>query len=144
MASGCLFCRIASGKIAETALMYSNEKYAVFKDHKPVAQHHYLVVPKDHFGKINTLTIENVDMIKEMEHIGKQLLNEKVNKDSGTVINEDALLGFHWPLCLVEHLHMHAIYPASSMSLFNRNVIFSKKLSFGTVDMAIDLLSNKQ
>ena len=40
MANGCLFCRIAGEKIAETALMYSNEKYAVFKDHKPILRHY--------------------------------------------------------------------------------------------------------
>ena len=140
MSISCLFCRIASGKVAETSLIYTSDKYAVFKDHKPVAQHHYLVVPKDHFGKISTLSKANIDMIKEMEQIGNQVL-ENVNFDSGTTVNQDCLLGFHWPLCLVDHLHMHAIYPASAMSTFNRSVIFSKKLSFGTVDMAIELLS---
>ena len=141
MSTSCLFCRIASGKVAETILIHSSEKYAAFKDHKPVAQHHYLIVPKDHFGKISTLTKENVNMIKEMERIGKQVLQNNISVDNGIDVNQDSLLGFHWPLCLVGHLHMHAIYPASSMSLFNRNVIFSRKLSFGTVDMAIDLLS---
>ena len=141
MSVSCLFCRIACGKVAETSLIYTSEKYAVFKDHKPVAQHHYLVVPKDHFGKISTLTKDNIDMIKEMEQIGKQVLENNVNFDSGTNVNQDSLLGFHWPLCLVDHLHLHAIYPASAMSTFNRNVIFSKKLSFGTVDMALEHLS---
>ena len=63
MSLSCLFCRIASGKVAETSLIYTSEKYAVFKDHKPVAQHHYLIVPKNHYGKISTLDKGNIQMI---------------------------------------------------------------------------------
>ena len=53
---------------------------------------------------------------------------------------EDVLVGFHWPLTLISHLHMHVIAPETSMNFLNRNVIFSKKLCFGTVESAIELL----
>ena len=140
MPRNCLFCRIADGKVVDTELIYSNEEYVAFKDHRPVAEHHYLIVPKVHFGKISTLNKENIKMVQKMEDIGKEILANRVGTPD---VMEDAVFGFHWPLCVVGHLHMHVIYPASSMSCCNRNIIFSKKLSFGTVDMALELLSKR-
>ena len=136
----CLFCRIANNEIAETELVFSNDDYAAFKDHKPASDHHYLIVPKRHFGKVSSLNIESIPMITKLEEIGQEVLQSKV----GDVINmEEALLGFHWPICLVGHLHMHAIYPISSMSYIGRHIVFSKKLSFGTVQMAINMINKK-
>ena len=53
---------------------------------------------------------------------------------------EDVLCGFHWPITTVSHLHMHIIAPQSSMGFLNKNVIFSKKIAFGTVETAIECL----
>ena len=57
---------------------------------------------------------------------------------------EDVLCGFHWPFTLMSHLHMHVIAPETSMSFINKNVIFSKKLSFGTVESAIQILETNE
>ena len=149
MSNDCLFCGIAKGTVPETPLVYSDEEFAVFRDRKPAAEYHYLVVPKDHFGKVTSLENEQSEMISRMEDVGKYVLANEKDGFNGVIDNlpenlPDALLGFHWPICLVGHLHMHVIHPASSMSFFNRNVVFSKKLSFGTSDMAIKLLEKKE
>ena len=44
-----------------------------FRDHKPVAEHHYLVIPKKHFEKITNLTKQDVPMIRRMEKIGMEV-----------------------------------------------------------------------
>ena len=41
-----------------------------FRDHRPAAEHHYLVIPKKHFEKITTLTKQDIPMIRRMEKIG--------------------------------------------------------------------------
>ena len=43
------------------------------RDHKPVADHHYLVIPKKHFEKIPRLTKQDVPMIRRMEKIGMEV-----------------------------------------------------------------------
>ena len=43
------------------------------RDHKPAAEHHYLVIPKKHFEKIPTLTKEDIPMIRRMEKIGMEV-----------------------------------------------------------------------
>ena len=53
---------------------------------------------------------------------------------------EDVLCGFHWPITLISHLHLHVIAPETSMNFVNRNVIFSKKIFFGSVESAIEVL----
>ena len=44
-----------------------------YRDHKPVADHHYLVIPKKHFEKITTLTKQDIPMIRRMEKIGMEV-----------------------------------------------------------------------
>ena len=140
MPNNCIFCQISKGEVTETELLYSDSEYVAFKDYRPVAEHHYLIIPKTHFGKVSTLKRKHIPMIKTMEEIGKGLL---VNRTKSEKVMEDALLGFHYPLCTVSHLHMHAIFPASSMSCFDRNFMYSKRLTFGTVDMALQHLSSR-
>ena len=43
---------------------------SIFRDHRPAAEHHYLVIPKKHFEKITTLTKQDIPMIRRMEKIG--------------------------------------------------------------------------
>ena len=57
---------------------------------------------------------------------------------------EDVLCGFHWPLTLMSHLHMHVIAPETSMNFLNKNIIFSKKLFFGTTESAIKLIEESE
>ena len=146
--NNCLFCRIAQGAVPETPHVYSDEEFVVFKDHKPAAEYHYLVVPKDHYGKVTTLEKGHSEMISRMEDVGKYVLANKKDGFTGVVDSlpenlPDTLLGFHWPICLVGHLHMHVIYPASTMSCLNKYLIFSKKLSFGTPATAMEMLEKK-
>ena len=56
-------------------------------------------------------------------------------------ILDEARIGFHWPLCSVGHLHLHLMYPVSSMGLVSK-LIFSK-LFFGDVETAIQHLEKE-
>ena len=60
-----------------TELLYSDVDFAVFRDHKPAASHHYLVVPNRHYEKVPRLTRADIPMIRRMEEIGKEVLVER-------------------------------------------------------------------
>ena len=45
----------------------------LFRDHKPAAEHHYLVIPKKHFTKIPTLSKKDIGMVRRMEKIGMEV-----------------------------------------------------------------------
>ena len=49
--SDCIFCKIARGELG--ALIYEDEKVAAFRDVKPMAKVHILIVPKEHIPCID-------------------------------------------------------------------------------------------
>ena len=45
--SGCVFCRIVA-KDQQASIVYEDADYMCFRDRRPSATHHYLLVPRDH------------------------------------------------------------------------------------------------
>ena len=48
-------------------MLLTGEKYVGFKDIRPAAEHHYLIIPKNHVRSVNELTEGDIPMIREME-----------------------------------------------------------------------------
>lgn len=106
----CLFCKIAQGKDEKTTLVYQDEKFVVFADIHPAAEHHYLVCPRSHICNAKCLTKNDLELVDTLVNIGKQVLQER-NADISK-----ARFGFHWPpFCTIQHLHLHAISPADGI-----------------------------
>merc|ERR1711936_1171778 len=53
----CIFCKIVN-KTAAANILYEDKKLMVFTDRSPAAQHHYLVIPKEHIVDIRALSRE--------------------------------------------------------------------------------------
>ncbi len=133
----CIFCKIARGKIAETELLYQDENYVAFRDHRPAGEHHYLVIPKRHMTAVGSLRTEgDAIVVERLRDIADQLLRER-----GVADDADRQLGFHWPFYTVAHLHLHAISPTNQKSFFQR-IEYSSAL-FGTVDQALQVIRKK-
>lgn len=98
----CIFCDIINKKIP-SVILYEDEKFVVFKDIKPSAPIHLLLVPKEHIASINDLEEKHKELIGDLF-----LLAKKVAKEQG--ISDGYKLAFNTGRKggqLVDHLHLH-------------------------------------
>lgn len=51
----CLFCKIAGHKIPQVTYEFEDDLVVAFKDIKPLAPVHILIIPKKHFADLNGL-----------------------------------------------------------------------------------------
>lgn len=133
----CIFCKISSGKEEKTALIYEDEKFVAFNDHKPASEIHYLIVPKEHLESCKALEGQHINLIKQMMDIGKKLVQ---NTDQKQV-----RFGFHWPpIILVKHLHLHVIAPISGMSFMSKLIFRKNSWWFVSPEYMVNRLENME
>lgn len=101
----CLFCKIANKEV-KGDIVYEDDKFVAFKDIKPKAPVHLLIVPRKHIESVNKLEEEDKELIGEMFLTAKRIAQKmgvdktgyrlmfNVGRDSGQ---------------LVDHLHLHLI-----------------------------------
>uniref|UniRef100_A0A3Q0R6L3 HIT domain-containing protein n=1 Tax=Amphilophus citrinellus TaxID=61819 RepID=A0A3Q0R6L3_AMPCI len=108
----CPFCQMANNR-TDTDILLSDDELVCFRDVKPGATHHYLVIPRMHIDNCKTLKAICLLTVEQMEQMGRRILEK--NKVSDL---DDIRLGFHLPpFSSVPHLHLHALAPASKMNL---------------------------
>ncbi|KAK2884244.1 hypothetical protein QQF64_015895 [Cirrhinus molitorella] len=106
----CIFCQIAN-RDDDTEILAEDEDIVCFQDIYPGAPHHYLVIPKKHIYSCLSLQADDINLVKKMADMGKDVLKAK------NVTNlEDISLGFHVPPYItVPHLHLHVLAPFSAL-----------------------------
>lgn len=131
----CIFCDIVAGKSPDTTIEFSNEDIVIFKDIRPASDHHYLAVPKNHMPNVRGCTINEKDLILQMQDELRNLFSTKnVNLD-------DVSYGFHWPpFTSISHLHMHGIAPASKMGFVSRQIFKPINMWYCTPEYVISKL----
>ena len=71
----CEFCNIIEN--SKGMLIYEDEKIVAFHDiDKASAVEHVLVCPKSHINSVNTLTVDDIPLIKNIYSIGESVLNK--------------------------------------------------------------------
>ncbi|XP_015277010.1 PREDICTED: histidine triad nucleotide-binding protein 3-like [Gekko japonicus] len=135
--SKCIFCRITHGEEPGTELLpCEHEDLVCFRDIRPGAPHHYLVVPKIHFGNCKTLKREHIPLVERMMAAGKNILQ----RNQFTDLN-DIRMGFHRPpFCSVDHLHLHVLAPASRLGFVSRMVYRRSSYWFVTAEQLMERL----
>ena len=112
----CLFCRIASGNVA-AAIVYEDQRFVAFLDHRPVFPGHCLLIPREHRETLLDLPPQEtgpmVETVKSLCRAQEQALDAEGtfvavnNRVSQSVPHlhvhivprrkKDGLRGFFWP-----------------------------------------------
>ena len=98
----CIFCKIINKELPSD-IVYEDDEFIVFKDIKPFAPVHLLLVPKIHIGSVNDLEKKHRELI-----IGLVLLAKKIARDHD--IFDGYKLSFNVGRKggqLIDHLHLH-------------------------------------
>ncbi|XP_076827772.1 adenosine 5'-monophosphoramidase HINT3 [Brachyhypopomus gauderio] len=133
----CIFCKIVNGEM-NTELLHSDEDTSCFKDIKPGAPHHYLVVPTKHVGNCKSLSREHIPLVEKLVETGKAVLQKNNFNDLS-----DIRLGFHLPpFQSVTHLHLHVLAPVSQMGVMSRFIYRPDSYWFITVDQLLQRLNS--
>ncbi len=101
----CIFCQIASGKIPAD-IIYQDEEIIAFRDIKPLAPVHLLIVPRKHIPSLDQMEESDAALVGRMVVIANKLAKDEGVDQKGyrLAINCGAEGGQ-----LVPHLHMHLL-----------------------------------
>ncbi|MCD6223740.1 MAG: histidine triad nucleotide-binding protein [Deltaproteobacteria bacterium] len=99
----CIFCDIVKGKMP-CDKVYEDENYFAFKDIRPKAPIHILIVPKKHIEKVADIDDENKNTIGDMVVVANKIAKDLNIDKSGyrLIINNGPNAGQE-----VYHLHLH-------------------------------------
>ena len=101
----CLFCKIAQGELPATVIFEDNDIMA-FRDIKPQAPTHLLVIPKRHIATINDASDDDTQLLGTMLLRGKKLAQAEGFSEAGyrLVFNINSDGGQE-----VYHIHLHLL-----------------------------------
>jgi histidine triad (HIT) family protein len=103
--SSCIFCKIVHGDLPSIKV-FEDKDILVFKDIKPAAPVHVLVIPKEHFASLSDAQDKHAKLLGKMllkiRDLAKQLNVHKTGYK--IVINNGEGSGQ-----IVFHLHIHLI-----------------------------------
>jgi histidine triad (HIT) family protein len=103
MKSDCTFCEIIRGE-RPADFLYRSESVVVFKDIRPHAPVHLLIVPTRHIRSLNDLTEEDRDVISEMILIAKEMARKSSISQSGYKLLFNVEMGGGQ---VIPHVHLH-------------------------------------
>ena len=105
MDENCTFCAIINGK-KSADFIYQDESLVVFKDIRPHAPVHLLVVPREHIRSMNDLRDKDKDIVFKMIMKAKEIAKEQSIAESGyrLVFNVERGGGQ-----VIFHLHLHLL-----------------------------------
>lgn len=125
----CLFCKIIEGNIPSKTI-YEDEKVKVFLDINPNTNGHSLIIPKKHIVTVDELDEELALHILKVEKEMKNLLQEKLNCEGLTIVQNNEL-GQE-----VKHYHVHLIprYSNDNWSLtYDQNIIKNLEETYNNI-----------
>ena len=105
MEKDCIFCKIVNGE-TDTNMLFENENLVVFRDIKPHAPVHILIVPKKHIRSINDLTEEDGPIVSELITTARAMAKQEGVSESGYKLLFNVEKGGGQ---VIFHLHLHLL-----------------------------------
>lgn len=99
----CLFCKIIKKEIP-AEIVCENEEVIAFKDIKPKASLHILILPKKHIESVNHLGVEDKYLMGDLFLAAKKIAKEKNLEGYKLAVNVGRKGGQ-----LIDHLHLHLL-----------------------------------
>lgn len=101
----CLFCKIIAKEIPGD-IVYEDEHALAFRDIKPVAPTHVLVIPKKHIAAVHDLTAEDALTVGNVFVAARKVADQLGLTAAGyrLVVNDGNAAGQ-----TVHHIHVHVI-----------------------------------
>ncbi len=101
----CIFCRIIKGELPSQKV-YEDDKVLAFKDIKPVAPVHVLIVSKEHIKSVMDLDASNAGVLADIHLAAKEIARMLDITDDGFRLINNCGAGAGQT---VPHLHYHLI-----------------------------------
>ncbi len=101
----CLFCKIAIG-MTPADIVYSDNKFVVFKDINPKAPLHLLLIPKKHIPSVNHLKEEDKGFVGELFLLAQKIAKKEGVAQTGYKLIFNVGRGGGQ---LIDHLHLHLL-----------------------------------
>jgi histidine triad (HIT) family protein len=104
-ASDCIFCKIVRGELAGT-IVHRDEQTTAFRDLRPVAPTHILIVPNAHIASIDAAGGGDEPLLGHLFSVARELAGREGLSATGyrVVVNHGPAAGQS-----VFHVHMHLI-----------------------------------
>ncbi|MGC9287171.1 MAG: histidine triad nucleotide-binding protein [Hydrogenobaculum sp.] len=100
----CIFCKIANKEI-KSDIVYEDELLVAFKDIKPVAPTHVLIIPKKHIDGVQALKEEDEALVGKMIVKAKEIADQLGLKEGYRLVFN---IGEHGGQT-INHIHLHVI-----------------------------------
>ena len=99
----CLFCKIAAGTVP-AKIVHQDDAVIAFRDLRPQAPVHVLVIPRRHIATVNDLEGPDADLVGRLFLVARQIAKAEAIAESGyrLVMNTNAQAGQS-----VLHIHLH-------------------------------------
>lgn len=103
--NNCIFCKIANKEIS-SGIIFEDDNFLAFKDIKPKAPIHVLIIPKSHIGPVNTLGLSDKEIIGNLIFTAKVVALKIGVSENGyrLIFNVGKDAGME-----VDHLHLHLL-----------------------------------
>lgn len=105
MDTSCVFCRIARGE-TDTDILHATEQVIVFRDIRPQAPVHLLIVPRKHIRSVNDVEAGDGPLLGELFRAAQEMARRLDIARDGyrLVVNVERGGGQ-----VIFHLHLHLI-----------------------------------
>lgn len=98
----CIFCKIINKEVSSN-IVYEDKNFIVFRDIKPKAPVHLLLVPKTHIASVNDLDKKHKELVSDLLLLAKKIAKEQGVSEGYKLLFNIGRKGGQ----LVDHLHLH-------------------------------------